>query len=335
MKMADHPSPTTSVILPTYNRAVLLPPVIRSILDQDFADLELVIFDDGSTDNTGDVVREMQARDARLRYVALPENRGLGHARDAGLRYAAGRYIALADSDDLWLPGRLRAQIEVLEKYPGIDILFGDFLNIDHVRGTQKLGLVGSRKGLELVVTRQIEDGLFLVEGGLEIGILRSNFIAAPTMMLRREVFDRVGGFNINLSTPVDLEFCWRAAALGAQYAYIDRPLIERHRHADSMTAQGDRPWLQRLPAMQLMYQTCREAGRHDLLKYVRATEMRTYRNLLRIYGETGQRIQAVRAYMRSLKCGVSARTSALLAISLLGPRAIVFIQKIRGIRQK
>lgn len=328
--MADRPSPTVSIILPTYNRAALLPPVITSILDQDFADFELVIFDDGSTDNTADVVREIQERDARLRYVSLPKNRGLGYARDAGLHYAAGSYVALADSDDLWLPGRLRIQIEILENYPEIEILFGDFLDIDHVRGIQELGFVECREALEHVVARQIEDDLFLVERGLEIGILKTNFILVQTMVLRREVFDRVGGFNRALAG-TDLEFCWRAAVLGARYAYIARPLIERHLRTDSMTAQGDQPWLERLKAVETMYRTCQEAGRRELLRYIRATEVRTYHNLLWIYGKRGQRVQAVRAYIRSLKCGVSARTSALLVMSLLGPRAISSIQKIRG----
>jgi len=327
-------SPTVSVVMPTYNRAHLLPPVIESILEQDFEDLELVIVDDGSTDDTAAMVREIQARDPRVHYVPLPQNRGVGFARDAGLRYAPGTYIALADSDDLWLPGRLREQVEILEKYTQIDILFGDFLNIDHVRGTQGLGLVESQKGLELVVARHIEDDLFLVESGLEIGILRSNFIASPTVVLRREVFDRVGGFKRSLESP-ELEFCWRAAVLGARYAYINRPLIERHRLSDSLTAQGDQSWLLRLDAVETMYHTCQEARRPELLKYVRATEVRTYRNLLQIYGKSGQRVRAVQTYIKSLKCGLSARTTVLLVLSLLGASAISFAQRIRTVGQK
>ena len=324
---ADGPSPAVSIILPTYDRATLLPAVIASILDQDFADLELVIFDDGSTDNTADLVKGIQERDARLRYVTLAANRGIGYARNAGLRHAAGSFIALADSDDLWFPGRLTAQLEILWRYPEIDILFGDFMNIDHVLGTEGLGLLEARRGLDLVMTREIEDRLFLVESGLEIGILRSNFIAAPTMVLRREVFERVGGFNDDLGGP-ELEFCWRAAILGARYAYMDRPLIERHRLTDGLTSQGDQPWLQRLDAVAVMYRTCQEMGRREVLRYVRATEVRTYRNLIRIYGERGQRFQALRSYLRSLKCDVSVRTTALLIISLLGPRALSAVQE-------
>ncbi len=334
MIMTDCPSPTVSIVLPTYNRAALLPPVIASILDQDFPDFELVIVDDGSIDNTAELVQNIQEYDTRLRYISLTQNRGLGYARDTGLYYATGRFIALADSDDVWIPGRLRMQIEILERYREIDILFGNFSNINHVLGIQTQGLIECWKGLELVVTRQIEDDLFFVESGLEIGILRSNFIAAPTMVLRREVFNRVGGFNRALAG-TDLEFCWRAAVLGARYAYINRSLIERHVYTDNMSGQGDQPWLQRLSAVNTMYQTCQQTGRHELIEHIRATEVRTYRNLLRIYGESGQRLQAIRAYIKSLKCGVSVRTSALLVISLLGPGAISFAQKVRIAQQR
>jgi len=318
-------SPTVSVVMPTYNRAHLLQQVVESILSQDFEDLELVIVDDGSTDRTADVVRELQARDPRVRYVPLPQNRGVGFARDAGLRYARGKYIALADSDDLWLPGRLRAQAQCLQRYPQIDIIFGEFLNIDHVKGTQRLALANS-PGLRDVTARPIEDDLFLVERGIEIGILRSNFIAAQTMVLRREIFDRVGGFNATLRMSEDLEFCWRAAVLGARYAYLDWPLLERHRRGDSLTTQGDRPHLDRLDAVKVMYQTCRRLGRRDLLKHVRATELRTYCNLLRIYGERGQRTAAMHVYMKSLRRGLSLRTLAWFLMALVGPRGMSWV---------
>ena len=125
--------PTVSVVMPTYNRADLLPRTIASILSQDYDDLELLIVDDGSSDNTTEVIREIQEQDSRLRYLQLPENRGIGFAREAGLQHLSGKYIALADSDDLWLPGKLKAQVNVLEKHTRIGILFGDFWNIDYV----------------------------------------------------------------------------------------------------------------------------------------------------------------------------------------------------------
>jgi glycosyltransferase involved in cell wall biosynthesis len=330
MTEGQYASPTVSVVMPTYNRAHLLPPVVESILSQDFRDLELVIVDDGSTDNTAEIVQEIQAQDPRVRYVRLPQNRGVGFARDAGLRYAQGQYIALADSDDLWLPGRLGEQVAILEKYPEIDILFGDWWDINHVKGTRRRAFEGS-PGLQEVEARPLGNGLFLVERGLETGILKSNFIATPTMVLRRGVLDRVGGFLPYLKTP-ELEFYWRAAVLGARFAYLERPLIERHVHRDSRTAQGDRLHLERLEAVEAMYGTCRRLGRRDLAPHVRATEVRTYCNLLRIYGERGDRGRVLRTYLWSLRRGFSLRATKWFLVALLGPRALAWaVRKGKG----
>ncbi|HEC35642.1 MAG TPA: glycosyltransferase family 2 protein [Anaerolineae bacterium] len=324
-------SPTVSVVMPTYNRGHLLPPVVESILSQDFQDLELVIVDDGSTDDTAAVVRQIQTRDPRVRYVPLPENRGVGFARDAGLRYAPGKYIALADSDDIWLPGRLREQVEILERHPEIDILFGDFWNIDHLHGTKHRAFERSPT-LRQVVARPIEDGLFLIQRGMDIEILKSNFIATPTMVLRRQVFDRVGGFVPYLKSP-DLDFCWRAAVLGARYAYLDRPLIERHVYSDSLTAQGGQPYLDQLEALDVMGQTCWRLGRQDLLPHIHAAKVQTYRALLRIYGGNRQRAQVTCTFIKSLRCGVSVRTLVWFLAALLGPWALASVETVAKMR--
>lgn len=330
MAVTACPSPVVSVVLPTYNRAHLLPLVLESILNQDFRDLELVIVDDGSTDSTAVLVREIQKRDTRVQYVPLCQNHGVGFAREAGRQYTLGKYIALADSDDIWLSGKLREQVAALDRYPDIDILFGDFWDVDRISGTRHLVLERS-PGLQEVMVRQVEEGLFVVEKGIEIGILRSNFVATPTIILRREVFDRVGGFITSLKTSEDLEFWWRAAVLGTRFAFINKPLIERHVHGDSLTAQGDQPWLERLKAVEVMYQTCRRLERQDLLKHVRATELRTYYNLLRIYGERNHRKRIFWAYIGSLKHGISVRTLGWLLVALTGPRTLSWMLRLRG----
>lgn len=327
--MANSSSPTVSVVMPTYNRADLLPGTIASILSQDFDDLELLIVDDPSTDNTAEVIKEIQDQDPRLRYVQLPENRGIGFARDAGLQHVSGKYIALADSDDLWLPGKLTAQVEVLQKYPEIDILFGDFWNINHIKGTEESGFAQTQAGMKHLAVRHIADDLWLVEGGVETSILRSNFIAVPTMVLRATVFKKVGSFNASLRIE-DLEFVWRAAVLGAQYAYLNRLLIERHKYQSSVTAHIADAAIQKLKALKVCRRTCEMAQRLELLDHIRAAEVKTWRRLIWAYGYNGQRAEAVRAFGKSLPCGFSARNLFIFAIALLGPQALSFVQRAR-----
>ena len=322
--------------MPTYNRVDLLPETIKTILSQDYEDLELLIVDDGSTDKTAEVIKEIQAQDQRLRYIQLPENRGIGFARQAGLEHISGIFIALADSDDLWLPGKLTSQIDVLEKHPEIEILFGDFWNIDCIRGTEASGFAESQTGMKHLVVRPLADDLWLVEGGIEIGILKSNFIAVPTMVIRASVFKKVGGFDTNLGTREDFEFNWRAAVLGAQFAYLNQLLIERYRNESSVTARtietkvGDK-----LKALKTCRQTYEMARRPDLVIQIRAAEHHAWRKLLWMYGHNGQRARAFRAYGKNLHCGFSTRNLLVFGAALMGPQAaslaLSFIKRVRA----
>ncbi|MGN6185468.1 MAG: glycosyltransferase family 2 protein [Thermoanaerobaculia bacterium] len=108
-------TPRVSVLIPTFNRATMIGDAIASVLADDFDDLEIVIVDDGSTDNTARVLDEWSQRDARIIVVRSPENRGIPAALNLGLANARGTYIARLDSDDLMGRGRLRAQTELLD----------------------------------------------------------------------------------------------------------------------------------------------------------------------------------------------------------------------------
>jgi glycosyltransferase involved in cell wall biosynthesis len=108
-------SPQVSVVIPTYNRATVLGRAVTSVLNQTFSDLECVVVDDGSTDQTVALVEGFQ--DPRLRLIRLPVNRGVGHARNVGIQAASGELIAFLDSDDEWLPGKLERQVARLREY--------------------------------------------------------------------------------------------------------------------------------------------------------------------------------------------------------------------------
>lgn len=107
--------PRVTVLMPAYNRERFVDEAIRSVVDQDFSDFELLLVDDGSTDETPAILRDWAARDARLRVVTLPSNQGIPAALNAGLAAASAPYIARLDSDDLMMPGRLAAQAAVLD----------------------------------------------------------------------------------------------------------------------------------------------------------------------------------------------------------------------------
>lgn len=112
-----------SIIIPTYNRAHLICHSIDSILAQTYRDYEIIVIDDGSTDNTNDALKRYEGR---IKYVRQ-ENKGFGAARNRGLEEVAGEYIAFLDSDDLWKDYKLSLQVELMDRLPDADFLFTDF----------------------------------------------------------------------------------------------------------------------------------------------------------------------------------------------------------------
>ena len=108
--------PKVSVIIPTYNRQKLLPKAIKSVLNQTFKNFELIIVDDGLTDNTKEIIKEFQKRDPRIKYI-WQENFGApAGPKNTGIKNSKGEYIAFLDDDDEWLPEKLERVIEIPPK---------------------------------------------------------------------------------------------------------------------------------------------------------------------------------------------------------------------------
>lgn len=120
------PSPLISVIMPMYNAAGTLEASVRSVIEQEFQDWELLLIDDASRDASLAIARTLASTEPRIRVVALESNLGAAGARNAGVNVSYGRYIAYLDSDDLWLPAKLRRQIEDIQLHP-VDISFTDY----------------------------------------------------------------------------------------------------------------------------------------------------------------------------------------------------------------
>ncbi len=322
-------APLVSVVMPTYNRVDILPNVLASILDQDFTAFELLIVDD-STDGTETLIRNIQQSDARVRYLKLPENKGLGNARQAGINMAKGKYIALADSDDLWISGKLRKQIEVMEAHPDIDVVFGDYLNINHVTHREYAGFANCAEGIKKLKIERLDDHFYRVLDGVAVGMTIKDFLAVPTMVYRAEIFQRVGEYRIELRSMVDHEYGFRSAALGAKFAYFDYPLIFRHVYPDSHTADTIRASQWYIKALGFNRQTCESINRPDLRKYVDHAIHQAYIDLMYYYGNAGQRQQVWNTYMNAWKYDSSYKNFPLFLVCLAGPTTITIIKNLK-----
>jgi GT2 family glycosyltransferase len=122
--------PLVSVVVPSYNRAYCLERTLNSALGQTHGNVEVIFIDDGSTDNTGALVREKYGNEDRVHYI-YQANAGISGARNAGLAHVRGEYVALLDSDDVWLPWKLEAQLACMRAHPELGMTWTDMIAID------------------------------------------------------------------------------------------------------------------------------------------------------------------------------------------------------------
>ncbi|RRR73341.1 MAG: glycosyltransferase family 2 protein [Candidatus Viridilinea halotolerans] len=219
--------PRVSVILPTYNRAHLLPRAITSVLQQRMADLELIVVDDGSNDATEALVAGMQ--DRRLRYVRHQQRRGAAAARNTGISLSRGQFLAFQDSDDAWLPQKLTLQLARLAHAPAhTGVVYCRFWQIS---GTQAQ-LVPSR--LHHAVAR-LPFTARRLEGWLGPTLLHGNFITTQSALVKRECIERHGAFDSHMPRFQDWDL-WLRLAPHYSFAYVSAPLLNAYVTSDSIS---------------------------------------------------------------------------------------------------
>lgn len=206
-------SSKVSVILPVHNRADVLPRAIRSVIDQEFRDLELIIIDDGSADHSAEVAKSFG--DERVRVIRLERNRGGNVARNEGIRAAKAPIIGFLDSDDHYLPNKLGWVAAEFERRPELDLLVDSFV---------KVSAPGSRKG-ELVRKNPVIEDRELFRRAL---FTRQLWKATPAITVRREIALRAGLFDESLRRLQDFDFLIRVSEF-ANCASTDQVLWVKH----------------------------------------------------------------------------------------------------------
>ena len=208
-----------SAIILTYNRADLIMEAIESVLAQTYTDYEIIVIDDGSTDKTAQVLREL-IETGRIRYI-WQENQGECAARNHGLRQARGEYVAFLDSDDLWLPQKLEAQVACLEAYAEAGLVQSSFLKFDDATGNN----LGIRD------TSWFSGWIYP-----QIFMHWSDLMAVDAVLIPLKVLQHVGGFDETLKRGLDLELWWR---ISRYYPFMAIPevLTKVRVHSGSVSA--------------------------------------------------------------------------------------------------
>jgi len=216
--------PKVSVVIPTYNRASMVAEAIESVLSQSYKDLEVIVVDDGSTDNTEDVLRPYFSQ---ITYIKQ-ENRGNAAARNKGLKEAKGVLIAFNDSDDLWVHDKLEKQVGFMDEHPDIDMVCGNGIIFGNTLDAGRLVISQSR-------------GEFLEKKGVTIkDIFMKSTIRTPTVVIRKKVIDALDGFDGNLRVCVDGDFSLRLLGSGYKAAFINDVFFKLRKHDDNLSADRE-----------------------------------------------------------------------------------------------
>ena len=282
-----------SVVIPTYNRAHMVGRSIRSVLEQTFQDFELIIVDDGSTDNTEEVVRSFG--DGRIRYVRHEQNKGEAAARNTGVKLAEGKYVASQDSDDEWLPEKLARQVEILDNSPPeVGVVYTGFWKTQNGRKTY----------IPFSWVKQ-------PNGNLHKQLLRGNFIGSPVTLIRKECFEKAGMFDERLTNVVDWEL-WIRISKHYHFRYIAEPLVIAYYHSENISSSRQ----SLIDALELILEKHSEDFEKE--KKMLAKQCFDIGSLLIANGESDKAMRYLKRAVRT--CPLSVRTVLSCLLILSGP---------------
>jgi glycosyltransferase involved in cell wall biosynthesis len=272
-----------SVVIPTYNAPRFLIEAVKSVLAQTYTDYELIIIDDGSGPETREALEPYMDR---IRYIRQ-ENTGIAGARNCGIKEAHGKYVAFLDHDDLWLPEKLEKQMARAGECPEAGVIYCDFVNFLDIPGEQReLGDPFAKKKKP--------------EGNVLAALFERNFINTLVMLFKREVFEKVGGFDAGYKLILEYDMALRAAG---EYDFARVPeALARYRIHPGNTSGGRALSVtqERLQALQKIYAN---PGTRQVPRGVYKREMASvHLKLAENYRLLGQKKEARRHFWKAVK---------------------------------
>jgi glycosyltransferase involved in cell wall biosynthesis len=316
-----------SIVIPTYNYARFLGEAIQSVLDQTFNDFELIIVDDGSTDNTREMVSSF--KDSRIKYL-WQENRGVAAAQNTGIKASHGEFMTILGADDLYLPQSLELKVNLLDSRPNIDLVCSDAFDFSDTTGAIIGRLWHDPKRPHAWI-----DPERAARQPLKELLKQGCFIMPQTTMVRRRVFDAVGYFDESLKSGEDWDFFVRVVqrfSIGT----INEPLTKIRHHDDSLCGSWDRWYETDVAIANKAIRSYSLSG--DNLKLIKRRVARHHFLYGRNAVVNGQTTEGRRALVACIKVNMwrwTLRSLPYLFLSLLGTHGISAIKSCKKMAER
>ena len=306
-------APTVTVVIPAFNAATHIVGTLESVLAQTWRDFEVIVVDDGSTDDTSAVVATFEDSVTCIRRV----NGGPAAARNTGIRAARGRYIALLDADDRWEPNLLSVQVSLLEQHPDAALVFGDMTVRNREGGTVASYIARCGQPMPLGVVRQDVRDVYLL-----------NIVTTSTVVMRKDIATEVGLFDETLPYGAEDWDLWLRIAARAPVIGHDAVVAQRTEHAANLSIQT---------AYLASHIAVLERLKHSFLVLAGEKPPNLDRRLSKLLLDRGYYLfdqgrfpEARRDLLRSLKAHYRVRAFFLLLATFAGVPTITALRRIK-----
>ena len=239
MNLKETQNELISVIIPNYNSGKFLGEAIESVVNQTYKNIEIIVINDGSTDNTEEIAKKWQKRDERVRYLKHKENKGPSAARNTGIKNSRGEYIAFLDADDVWLPKKIEIQINKINDLDA-DLVFSNWYIWEPIKNVRVKAFNSNPLGNK-------EDLLCL--------FIKKNFGNPSTALLKKSSLEKIGLFDESLKSSEDYDLWLRFILKGMKIVFCIEPFIYSRKHPEQMTANTYRMRTSRLAVFKKIIQ--------------------------------------------------------------------------------
>jgi glycosyltransferase involved in cell wall biosynthesis len=286
-----------SIVIPTYNRGYILREALKSALAQKHEDTEILLVDDGSSDDTREIVKSMASD--KIQYICHERNRGCSAAYNTGIAQATGELVAFLDSDDVWNPEYLERQVDFLTRHPDVDLVFCD----TEVRGPSVdipsiIALMNAFPKL-LKAYPPAPEYVFSARD-MYLCLLEEVPIKPTAAVTRRELFSVAGLFDEDWPSGTDWDLFLRMSRV-ARFGYIDQVLVKQKHGADTTHRrffETDKMFL----LSRFLKEKTTLNGDREALKQINRGIGGLYNSLAWLYLESGHNKKALSTYSRGFR---------------------------------